>query len=223
MTLALQEILSALTKKQIDLIINDNRSTMVSILERQRKYARVSVHRMFLDAPTDVIYAIVDMVQNKRDKNSNFVLQKFINGQTDHYEYMHRLKKVTLETKGQVHDLEPLFQKVNRHYFTSPLNLSITWFGKPQKKNKRQISFGLYHHATKLVKINRVLDQINVPDFFVEYIIYHEMLHEIYRPQPTENGFIRIHTKEFKENEKRFEYYKEAKAFEEEFKKILFR
>ena len=49
------------------------------------------------------------------------------------------------------------------------------------------------------------------------------MLHEIYRPQPTENGFIRIHTKEFKENEKRFEYFKEAKAFEEEFKKTLFR
>ena len=65
MPIALQEMLSALTKSKIDLTINQNKSTMISILERRRKYAKLSVRQMFLEAPNNVIEAIVLLLKNK--------------------------------------------------------------------------------------------------------------------------------------------------------------
>ncbi len=223
MALALKQMLSALTKMQVDLIINDNRSSMISVLERNRKYVRVSVHRMFLTSSNSVIIALADLLRNKRGREHNRVLRNFIDQSSIEYDSKHTLDKTKLISKGDFFDLEKLYEKVNREYFNSELNLSITWFGKKNRIPRTQITFGLYQDSFKLVKINRLLDQKETPSLFIEYIIYHEMLHEVYRPETNIRGYRRIHTATFREKEKEFLHYHDAKTWESSFKKVIFK
>ena len=223
MTLALQEMLQALTRMQIDLTINDNRSTMISILERKRKYARVSIHRMFLNASNTVILALADLLINKRSREHNKTIRKFIDQSSPEYDSKQKLDKNKLLMQGDFFDLKELYQKVNSEYFHSKLELSITWFGKKKRMPKTQISYGLYHQSLRLIKINRLLDQIVTPSYFIEYIIYHEMLHDIYRPETNSRGYRRIHTQKFREKEKEFMHYNQAKNWETGFKKVIFK
>lgn len=222
MPLALQEMLQALTQMQINLIINDNRSTMISILERKRKYVRLSLHQMFLDAPNNVIIALSELLRNKRSKEYNQILRQFINLHSAKYDKNYPINLNRLSAQGEYFDLKKLYEKVNQHYFDAKLNLHITWFGQGKKRPKHQISFGLYHEPLKLIKINRLLDRKETPTYFVEYIVYHEMLHEVYRPEIRSNGYRCVHTKIFKEKEKEFHHFSSAKAWEEKFKSTLF-
>lgn len=223
MSLALQEILSALTKSKVDLIINQNRSTMIRILERKRKYIRLSIHQMFLNASNEVIEAIVLLLKNKSCRQSSRRIHEFIERHSKKYDSQAVFDPSKLQAQGDVYNLQASYDKVNQTYFSSSLKLWITWFGNKERFPKRQISFGLYHEPSKLIKINRHLDQVHVPSYFLEFIIYHEMLHEIYRPKVRSGKRRVVHTKEFKEKEKLFIEYKEAKVFEKQLTKSIFK
>jgi hypothetical protein len=60
-----------------------------------------------------------------------------------------------------------------------------------------------------------VLDSRRVPAFYVEFIVYHEMLHAVVE-STVKNGRRRIHAREFQEREKLFEHYEKACAWEKE-------
>jgi hypothetical protein len=64
-----------------------------------------------------------------------------------------------------------------------------------------------------LIRIHPVLDAADVPRFFVEWIVYHEMLHEIH-DMPVVDGRRVYHTREFREAESRFEHYADAVLWE---------
>jgi hypothetical protein len=56
-----------------------------------------------------------------------------------------------------------------------------------------------------------------VPEFFVEYIVYHELLHALFPPVAAQGGRRDVHTAEFKRFEKKFPRYREAIEFEKLF------
>ena len=64
-----------------------------------------------------------------------------------------------------------------------------------------------------VIKINPILNDREVPDYFIEYIVYHEMLHAVY--PPIRIGPKRaVHHKKFLEMEKTFPHYDIAKKWE---------
>ncbi|MCB1076167.1 MAG: hypothetical protein KDK59_11665, partial [Simkania sp.] len=68
----------------------------------------------------------------------------------------------------------------------------------------------LYHHLLKLVKVHRVLDSAETPEYVVSFVLYHEMLHSVCSSAVGKRGRRKIHTKEFREKEKLFHQYREA-------------
>ena len=66
------------------------------------------------------------------------------------------------------------------------------------------------------MKINRVLDQPDIPDYYISFIVYHEMLHHVAPPIIQRFRKRQIHHQEFKDLEKKFLEYPLVK----EFKKI---
>ena len=53
-----------------------------------------------------------------------------------------------------------------------------------------------------------------MPFFFVEYIVFHEMLHHICPPKIDTLGRSRVHTPLFKKREKNYEHYDQAIQWE---------
>lgn len=116
-----------------------------------------------------------------------------------------------------VYNLQEIYQQLNAQYFEGKLDLQIHWFGQREFSPKRRIVLGSYHSQKKLIRIHRVLDRPHVPDYFITFIIYHEMLHHVFPPIERKNRRRQIHHRAFLEEEKRFHNY----ALAEEFKKTL--
>ncbi len=221
-TCHLEQTLRSLCNIQVDLVLNNNRTTMISILERKRKYIRLSIHRMFLKASGAIVDAIVDFIHNQKSRHSSLLLQNFINTQLPKFGYEKKLNHEKLSTLGQAYDLKTIYHQLNKTYFDNQLDLNITWYGMPHKRRGCTMTYGLYSEPLKLIKVHRLLDRYICPEFYVAFVIYHEMLHEVHKPYMGVSC-THIHTPEFKAQEKQFKYFKEAVAWEKKSRRLFFR
>ncbi len=117
-----------------------------------------------------------------------------------------RGRKFVSGPEGACHNLNALFERLNQTYFNGLL-------GQPRLGWSRGISrrmLGHFDPSHNAIIISRVFDRPGVPELALEYVMYHEMLHLCY---PVEHSGARrcVHTREFKEAEKKFPRLKEAK------------
>ena len=91
--------------------------------------------------------------------------------------------------------------------------MQITW-GKPTSgKNRRSIQLGCYVERERLIRIHPCLDQAFVPHYYVAWVIYHEMLHELLGVEVV-NGRRCVHSEEFRLMEECYPDYERAVAWE---------
>jgi hypothetical protein len=106
---------------------------------------------------------------------------------------------------GRVHNLDKLFNRLNRQYFESQLaKPTLSW---SPRRSKRILGHHDYSHDT--IIISRALDSANVPEYVVEFVLYHEMLHMKHHPRLV-NGRRIYHTTAFRNDEKRFARFAQA-------------
>ena len=109
-------------------------------------------------------------------------------------------------SRGRWHDLAAVLAEVNRRHFGGRLSLAVTW-GRPVRPGRpvRRRRLGSFDWSRRLVTVNPVLDRPEVPEFFVAYVVFHEMLHAL---QPA--GTRRPHGREFRAAERRYPDYRRA-------------
>jgi predicted metal-dependent hydrolase len=122
-----------------------------------------------------------------------------------------RGRKVISSARGNAYDLEKMFSKLNRKYFDSSLEKpAITW-----SQRKTRSILGHHDRVYETITISKSLDSPQVPEWFVEYILYHEMLH-IRHAARMINGRRYYHTAAFRLDERRFAKYEEAQRWLEQ-------
>lgn len=205
MSLQLLEQLESKSKKKIQLKINDNRSTMLSV-RWEPDCTRVSLHRMFLEAPRNIMEELACYIRKEKSQMPS-TIKGFIDDNLKTLDYSNRINKAKLCSQGSVYNLQNIYDILNGEYFKSNLPLNITWYGQYNQRSRSRVTFGLYHDPLKLIKVHRLLDSPAVPDYVVSYVVYHEMLHYVCPAYRDDNGMQRIHNKEFKVKEKEFRHY----------------
>ncbi len=119
-----------------------------------------------------------------------------------------RGRKVITSPKGDVYDLDRIFDSLNRKYFIKPVPRPVlTWSAR-----KTYRILGHHDSTHKTVVISRSLDDAQVPKYVVEYVLFHEMLH-IAHPTVHHNGRRYNHTPAFRRDEEKFEYFHEAERW----------
>ena len=119
-----------------------------------------------------------------------------------------RGRKIISTARGRFYDLNRMFVRLNRRYFNGQLSQpTLTW-------SQRRTRTILGHHdgVHDTIVISKTLDSHDVPEWFVEYILYHEMLH-IKHPARLINGRRYYHTKAFRTEEQRFPDYDRAQVW----------
>ena len=187
--------------------VHSNRHTLMRWRD-QGDLVELSVHEAFLPHPTDVL-ATVD-----REPLAWERLQKV----------PRHVKPPKLRTKGAVHDLRPLFEaEVQRVQSVSPFEheAHVGWGRWPGRPPARSLRLGsCIGGPPQVVRIHPVLDHDTVPDWFVGFVLYHELLH--LRFPPVRQGRRRIvHPKSFLQAERRHPRYAEATAWERAEVKVL--
>ncbi len=112
---------------------------------------------------------------------------------------------------GSTYDLDKMFSKLNRQYFDSTLEKpTLTW-----SQRKTRSILGHHDRVYETITISKSLDSPQVPEWFVEFILYHEMLH-IKHAARMINGRRYYHTAAFRLDERRFAKYEEAQQWLEQ-------
>jgi predicted metal-dependent hydrolase len=202
-------------RAKVAIEIHDNTHTMLTF-QRQRAKFRLRLHHMFLAAPDDVLQALADFVR-QGDTEASVRLDKFIERNKA---YIRRVspaqmrKRLRLDPAGRHHDLARIFERLNERYFASRISAAITYGPAPRVKGPRKsIKMGSYSADSKVIRIHPALDQPVVPRYFVEWIVFHEMLHQVHDIR-VKNGRREFHSKEFLADEAMYEDYDEAKSWE---------
>jgi len=106
---------------------------------------------------------------------------------------------------GRAFDLGAIFTRLNRRYFTGRISVSgLRWSARPLRT-----VLGHYDPGHGTITVNRCLDSPRVPRYVLDYLVFHEMLHAEFPVEP--NGARRvIHSRKFREAEKKFPEYHRA-------------
>jgi hypothetical protein len=130
--------------------------------------------------------------------------------------------KRQLLTRGRVHDLAVIRDRVNHEFFQGRLACRIGWGGygrRHRHARSRSIRYGSYVKAQDLVRINPLLDDPRVPADFVAYIVFHEMLHAVV---PSEPGVRRRHHHmQYRQLEGRFPDFERMRRLSSELVNVL--
>ncbi len=206
------EYLQKHSKLSLVLIWHENRSSYLSCRIESHKMV-IRLHRMFAPMPMLIWKALVSYIFQK-DKKARIVLKKAA------HEYFSSvyLPPKPLLSKGSTHHLLLLYDKVQQEYFPSmDLKIEIGWAKKQKRSQGRCMTFGCFDSHQRQIRIHPSLDHPSVPAYFVEFVIYHEILHAILPSAISPKGRIQAHTKEFRSQEKLFFEYEKAKSFEKTF------
>ena len=119
-------------------------------------------------------------------------------------------RHLNLRHEGRYFDLRQIFDRVNARHFRSRLRGSRGVWGRRRKERpKEYFIFGSIQEDDRVIRIHPLLDQPFVPRWFLEYVLYHEMLH---LRHPVEHKGARrcVHTEEFRAAERLFPRREEA-------------
>jgi hypothetical protein len=116
---------------------------------------------------------------------------------------------------GRYHDLDMILADLRAQYFPDCAAVTICWGRWSGRTRTRSMRFGAYLPVDKLIRIHPALDQAFVPRLFVEFIVYHELLHHVIPPVRVK-GRNQIHSAAFRRREREFPAYAEAMAWRQQ-------
>ena len=126
-------------------------------------------------------------------------------------------RQLNLRHEGRYFDLRDVFDRINARHFRNRLrNYTVEWGRRRKQRPKAYFVFGTIQEEDRVIRINPSLDQPFVPMWFLEYVMYHEMLHSVVPDEVGPGGRRRIHTDEFYRREKEFPQYRRARRWEDE-------
>ena len=210
---AIETRLRSLLKVPLCVIITDNTHSIISVKGTRNAYT-LRLHHMFLDAPEPVLKLLSGYILG-RSKGVRKRLRAFIN--ENEWKIRSQVKprsprKVKITTQGKHADLQDSFERLNRDFFDGCNTCRITWGHRRKRKRQKSVRLGSYSPETEIIRINRILDKQGVPDYVLDDIIYHEMLHH-HLGIKKKNGRTSYHHEIFKEMENRFPHADRAQLW----------
>src|SRR5262249_52884673 len=145
--------------KELDLALTNNHYSMISVRRRPDGY-RLRMHRMFIGADARVFRALARYVVHN-DRRASQMLGEYIE-RHQHIikQQARRPRNVALRTAGRHHDLQAIFDHLNRDRFAGRLDARITWGPLARLGSRRRsIKMGSFAVEDRIIRIHPALDR----------------------------------------------------------------
>lgn len=198
----LREMLCRHGGQSVELTLTRNRVSLVSVRFSATGTPRVRLSQAFLSAPDEVVAALGQYLA-KRSRAAWRVVATFVRSRAPE---PRPSCDSTLPTQGRVYDLVAIRDRINQLYFGRRLQCRIGWGRTGQARRharSRSIRYGSYSKTENLVRIHPALDDVSVPADFVDYIVFHEMLHAAVPSEPGTRRWLHHHDT-YRRMERRF-------------------
>lgn len=213
---ALQDALSRRSGKRVLLYLTDNRRSVASA-RRNGDVVEVRLQRCFLDSPDDVVDELALLLAGR--PTDRRAIRRFV----DQAPVRERPPAGTPARSagdkrgaGAHHDIRAYASGLNAAYLGGRSTADVVWGRRNAAKSTRSIRFACYDPARNRIIMNRKLDSPGIPRYFVEFVLFHEMLHEVLGMGERADGKRDIHGGLFRMMEETYPDYDKALRFEKE-------
>jgi len=168
----------------------------------------LQINEAYITAPLEIKKSILSAAFSRHQSKHTSVIKTYSNNSN-----FRRINKQVsgapianlISCRGEKYNLAILFIKLNNEYFQDQLSQPrLVW---SSRRSKRRL--GYYHPEINTIAVTKKLDNKNTPRLLVEYVLYHEMLHQHFGIK-NYNGRRYAHTSVFRTAEKQFKHQKEA-------------
>ncbi len=206
---------SCLGTDAVEVRYTDNATVMISFRTLPDRII-IRLNGMFRDAPPDVLDAVADFTRRRlpaeRRMKADRIIRSYINTHQTEINRPRRKRRTPISAQGHYWNLEEVFRRVNEAYFEGKQRCRVGW---SRGFNRTQMGCWRAPEGDSeigTIRVNRLLDSPDVPQFYMDYLMYHEMLHD--RLGVRRTGARRsIHPPEFARLEKRHPDYGRAKKW----------
>ena len=217
---SLEAALAREAEERLELTLTENRSVLLSFCKKAGA-VQLRLHRMFLHAPVDVVRSVARGLR-RRTRKGDAGVRRFMN------ENLFRVKRVPrrmpeVTARGEFYDLLEVYDRVNARFFAGSLRVPVTWGRGSGRARRGGLTFGSYDPVLGLIRIHPVLDRAEVPLYFLESVLYHEMLHHHLGGVPDKSGRTVYHSRAFREAEALYPRHQDALHWEKENLRSLLR
>lgn len=199
-TLAIAAIFRRALGRPVELVPTDNATTMVRSIPRAGGGMTVRLQRIFLDAPVEVLEACARWLRGGSRK-AGAIVDRYVEGTLPPRP---RPRPPARAGRGAVFDLESLFRRLNAEQFGGAIAASVVWGRARSRRRRRTIRFGSYDTLSRIIRIHPALDRPGVPEGYVAFVLFHEMLHAALPPRRGKDGRRLHHFREFRERERAY-------------------
>jgi hypothetical protein len=220
-SLVLASRLSSLLREPVEVELTDNAWTMVSYRRVQGRL-RFRLHHMFASAHDPVMRALAGFTGRNRRAHGR-AIDEYVRQNRELIRSIPPRPGTPLLPRGRVHDLAEIYAAVNARHFHGAVHARIGWGRRTAPGRRRSIKMGVYFHDHKIIRIHPALDDLRVPRYFVEMVVFHEMLHQVHPPEMDDAGRRIVHGPAFRAAERQFPGYQRARAWEKAHLHLLLR
>ena len=180
-------------------------------IRERNKTIDIVVQESFILAPDQVLMALLGIgLDPSSDQNRQKIREYASSNQyqtiRESLEYL-SIPPASFSV-GKNYDLAEIFLRMNQKYFSGNLEKPhLVWNNRLTRRK-----FGHYQEDIKTVMISISLDHPRVPEYVIDYVMYHELLH-LQLGANLMNNRRYTHTPEFKRKEQEFPQIKGAQKF----------
>jgi hypothetical protein len=157
--------------------------------------AQILLHKLYRRPVPRIYNHRYRLYLNRKDMRRQMHLVRQIRG-----------RKFLSGPQGECHNLDEIFEELNAAHFDGMLGRPLMGWSRRPSRNL----LGHFDPSHNAIVISRIFDAPAVPRLALEYVVFHEMLH-LRCPVDHKGVRRRVHTREFREAEKRFPRLKDAK------------
>lgn len=189
---------------------------MVSAKNRADGSVELRLQRIFLDASDIVLDEIAELLSG--GKNDKVALKQFIDACFNHSPDASRPSSDpgpdAAAQNFASHDIQSYATRLNSLYLQGRSTAQVRWGRRSTRRSTRSIRFACYDPSRNVIIMNRKMDNSQIPEYFVEYVLFHEMLHEVLGIGSRPDGKRDIHGRLFKLMESTYPDFEKARRFE---------
>jgi hypothetical protein len=204
------------TVKRVKVSFKPFRSTLYSFKISKAGVALVKFHVAFRRATETVILQAAQVMlfrsralRRSLDRSSYDAFVRAIPPSDFELPGARKGRQQAVSEPGVHRSLEETFHRINAEYFESQLRQpQLCW----SPVRARRI-LGSYQERNDRLIISRLFDSTKVPQFVLDYLMYHELLHKFLGIGRRNDGRRCMHGADFREIERKFRHYDEATKF----------
>lgn len=218
--LAWSTYLAAELRVPVGVVFTRSRRTPVAVrpLREPRGALEVRLHGLFTDAPIEVRAALTSWLRRgRRAPRATDRIDAFI------AEILRRepppAARRIVAIPGEHHDLDRLAHELLEGElaldFPAGTARPTVLFGRRNgSRTRHSLRLGSYDSDARLVRIHPVLDQPVVPEWFVRFVVFHELLHAVFPIRRGEDKRWIHHSRAFRQREHAYVDHDRAHAWE---------